>query len=329
MRIILNAFLITFFLDAVIFVIPKVQSYYLQFEPEHYDGEINISGSEKSKEQSLTNILISLVIYLFFIYLLYSNKVLSNYILQPLTIIFYLHLLYFYGKYVYELVFKNKKILIIDEFKNRRYLLQFKIYWLFVLGFLSTNELSVVINFLIPNESIAEFINIFFDLIYQSTIIILLLDSISWIIKDTLILFNLQKINKVKTHEFVYKVMHELENKNDNRWKRIVDRERFFRTIIEFIFYIIFRFFTTVCIALFFIAQFFDKSLNGVISLINKFMNKNLYTFPRIIFIGVLVYYYINLNSSSQVSEVAKETFEFISTIFIIPLLLDELSRYK
>lgn len=253
----------------------------------------------------------------------------SNYILQPLTIIFYLHLLYFYGKYVYELVFEKKKILIIDEYKNRRYLLQFKLYCLLVLRFLRTNELSIVINFLISNELIAEIINIFFDLIYQSTIIILLLDSISWIIKDTLILFNLQKISEVKIHEFVYEIMHELENKNDNRWKRIIDRERFFRTIIEFIFYVIFRFFTTICVCLFFIALFLDKSLNWVINLINKFVNKNFYTFPRLIFIGVIVFYYINLNSSSQMSETAKETFEFISTIFIIPLLLDELSTYK
>lgn len=58
-------------------------------------------------------------------------------------------------------------------------------------------------------------------------------------------------------------------------------------------------------------------------------MNKNLYIFPRVIFVGVVVYYYINLNSSSQVSDGAKDTFEFISTIFIIPLLLDELSKYK
>lgn len=184
----------TFLLDGLIFVVPKVQKYYLQFEPGHYDGEINISGNEKSNNQSLTNILISLFIYLFFIYLLHTNKGLYNYIFQPLTIIFYLHLLYFYGKYVYELVFENKKVSIIDEFKNRRYLFQFKIYWLVVLEFLRTNELSFVISFLIPNQPITEFIYIFLDLIYQSTIIILLLDSLSWIMKDTLILFNLNKV---------------------------------------------------------------------------------------------------------------------------------------
>lgn len=120
-----------------------------------------------------------------------------------------------------------------------------------------------------------------------------------------------------------------LESKNDSRWKRIVEHEGFFRTTIEFIVYIIVRSFTTVCIALFLIALFFDRGLNWLINLINRFTNKNLYTFPRIIFVGVIVYYYINLITNSQVSKGAKETFEFISTIFIIPLLLDELSKHK